>query len=69
VVLDGAGQLDVGPTRHPLRPHTLALIPRGAPRSIRAGSSGITYVTVHRSRGPLRIGASPHGGDQHRAAP
>jgi len=34
----------------------LVFAPRGAPRSTGALSEGFAYLTVHRRRGPLRIG-------------
>lgn len=35
----------------------LIVVPRGARRSLTAGPGGITYLSVHRRRGPLRPSA------------
>lgn len=56
VVQCGAGQVHVDGTCCELAADHLALIPRGARRSISAGPSGITYLSVHRRRSPLEIG-------------
>lgn len=61
VVRAGGGELVVDEMRHQLLDGTIALVPRGASRSIAAGSDGISYLTVHRRRGPLTIGAAPLG--------
>ncbi|MEZ5246028.1 MAG: hypothetical protein R2707_13095 [Acidimicrobiales bacterium] len=57
-VQSGAGQVYIGETRRDVASDHLVLIPRGARRSITAGSSGITYLSVHRRRSPLGIGRS-----------
>lgn len=44
---------DEGPVA--LATHTLTWLPRGARRSITAGSGGLAYLTVHRARTGLRI--------------
>ncbi len=41
-----------------LRAGTVAFVPKGARRSTRGGSGGFAYLTVHRRRGPLRIGST-----------
>jgi len=56
VVLSGAGQIRINKNLYALVPHVLAAVPRGAERAIEAGEAGITYVTLHRRRGPLEIG-------------
>lgn len=55
-VRSGAGHLVVDGHTHPLRVDHLVLVERGATRSIHAGGDGLTYLTVHRRRGPLTIG-------------
>ena len=52
----GSGQVDIGGTGRVLAADHLALIPRGVRRSITAGPSGITYLSVHLRRSPLGIG-------------
>ena len=68
VVLDGDGRLSIDTTDHELAPHVLALAPRGTERSIGAGPSGLTYLTIHRRRGPLRVTEARRSGagTQHR---
>jgi quercetin dioxygenase-like cupin family protein len=55
IVLEGNGRLSIAATDHELAPHVLALAVRGSERSISAGPLGLTYLTVHRRRDPLRI--------------
>jgi mannose-6-phosphate isomerase-like protein (cupin superfamily) len=55
VVLEGAGLLVVGGERHTLTAGALAIVPRGASRSIVAGPEGLRCLTVHRRRGGLAI--------------
>lgn len=56
VVVDGAGELDIDERTLSLRPGVVSLIPRGTSRAIRADGAGVSYLTVHRHRGPLAIG-------------
>lgn len=60
VVRSGSGRVIVDRSVHQLGPDHLVLIPRGASRSIAAGSSGIAYLSVHRHRSPLTLGTKPH---------
>jgi quercetin dioxygenase-like cupin family protein len=55
IVLEGDGRLSIDATNHELAPHVLALAVRGDRRSISAGPLGVTYLTIHRRRDPLRI--------------
>lgn len=55
VVVDGSGRLELERTGHDLVPEVLACIPKGTERSIRAGSRGLSYLTMHRRRPPLDI--------------
>ena len=52
----GSGLAHVSGEEHPLSAGTLVFIPKGAGRSTVALSDGFAYLTVHRRRGPLRIG-------------
>lgn len=52
----GSGSVVVDGGEHALSAGVLVFVPRGARRSTRAGSDGFAYLTVHRRRGPLRIG-------------
>jgi quercetin dioxygenase-like cupin family protein len=52
----GAGSVRVEGVEHPLSAGTLVFVPRGVRRSTVALSGGLAYLTVHRRRGPLRIG-------------
>ena len=52
----GAGSVRVEEEEHVLSAGTLVFAPRGTRRSTGALSDGFAYLTVHRRRGPLRIG-------------
>jgi mannose-6-phosphate isomerase-like protein (cupin superfamily) len=56
VVWHGAGEIAIDDRSLPLRPGVLVLVPMGSSRAIRAGHQGVSYLTVHRRRGPLTIG-------------
>ena len=53
VVVAGSGTLVVDGSEHALSPGTLAIVPRGARRSVVAGTNGLRCLTVHRRRGGL----------------
>jgi len=55
VVLAGSGTISVDGTEHELAAGTLAIVPRGAVRSIVAGRDGLRCLTVHRRRGGLEL--------------
>ena len=55
VVLAGAGLLVVDGEEHALTAGALAIVPRGASRSIVAGPEGLRCLTVHRRRGGLGV--------------
>lgn len=55
VVRSGTGRLEVDGQTGQLGADHLALIPKGSQRSIVAGPSGITYLSIHRRRSPLGI--------------
>jgi quercetin dioxygenase-like cupin family protein len=61
-VRSGEGEITVEQRRHALGPDCVVLIERGATRSIRAGGQGLTYLTVHRRRGPLGVGRPRRSG-------
>jgi quercetin dioxygenase-like cupin family protein len=52
----GTGSVRVDGEEHALSAGTLVFVSRGARRSTGASSDGFAYLTVHRRRGPLRIG-------------
>jgi quercetin dioxygenase-like cupin family protein len=52
----GSGTVRVEGEEHVLSAGTLVFAPRGTRRSTSASSDGFAYLTVHRRRGPLRIG-------------
>ena len=54
-VQSGSGELTIDGHRHRLRTDVLAAIPKGSARLMTAGESGITYLSVHRGRGPMGI--------------
>ena len=59
VCLAGGGVLTVDGEPHTLAAGALAIVPRGAARSIVAGTDGLRCLTVHRRRGGLSIGRVP----------
>ncbi len=58
-IVAGCGHLLVDDTSFELHGDMLALIPKGARREVRAGAEGLTYLSIHRRRGPLAIGTKP----------
>lgn len=56
VVLAGGGTVVVAGTPYTLEGSTLAYVPRFREREVRAGGQGLTYVSLHRRRGPLTLG-------------
>ncbi len=61
IVLEGAGTLRVDGHDATLEPFTVAHVAKGAARSVRAGDDGLSYLTVHRRRGPLQLGSRGTG--------
>jgi quercetin dioxygenase-like cupin family protein len=61
VVQSGSGVLTINESGRLLGADHLALISKGSQRSIVAGDSGITYLSVHRRRGPLGINKRDRG--------
>jgi uncharacterized cupin superfamily protein len=55
IVLEGSGAATVDRREHALARGTALLIEKGSVRTIRAGTEGIRYLTVHRRRGPLQV--------------
>lgn len=56
--ISGSGTVVVDGESHPLGPGKLVFAGKGTRRSTRAAAGGLAYLTVHRRRGPLRIGSS-----------
>jgi mannose-6-phosphate isomerase-like protein (cupin superfamily) len=54
-VQSGRGVLAIDGIEHELRADVVALVPKGAHRSVRAGETGLTYLSIHRRRGPLAV--------------
>ena len=52
----GAGVVEVDGHKHSLREGMVAFVPKGARRSTRSESGDFAYLSIHRRRGPLRIG-------------
>ncbi len=57
--VSGSGVVSVDGDERPLASGTIAFVPKGALRSIRSASEDFAYLTVHRRRGPIRIGDRP----------
>jgi quercetin dioxygenase-like cupin family protein len=56
IVWDGSGEIAIDDRTFRLRPGVATLVPKGTSRLIRADSDGMSYLTVHRRRGPLTVG-------------
>jgi quercetin dioxygenase-like cupin family protein len=56
VGVGGSGLVRVDGEEHPLSAGSLVFVPKGAGRSTKALSDGFAYLTVHRRRGPIRLG-------------
>ena len=59
VGVSGTGVVWFDGDERPLAPGTIAFVPRGVRRSIRSTSEDFAYLTVHRRRGPPRVGGRP----------
>jgi quercetin dioxygenase-like cupin family protein len=59
VALAGGGTLVVDGAEHSLTAGTLAIVPRGATRSLVAGPDGLRCLSLHRRRGGLGITRLP----------
>ena len=57
--VSGSGVVSVDGDEQPLASGMIAIVPKGARRSIRSASEDFAYLTVHRRRGPIRIGDRP----------
>lgn len=55
VGVSGTGTLSIDGDERSLVSGTVALVPKGARRSIRSASDDFAYLTVHHRRGPLQI--------------
>lgn len=55
-VIAGRGELVIDDKTVELHGDVLALIPKGSRREVRADADGLTYLSIHRRRGPLAIG-------------
>jgi quercetin dioxygenase-like cupin family protein len=56
VGVSGWGFVIVDGEEHPVSNGPITFVPRGTRRSTRSTSGDFAYLTVHRRRGPLRIG-------------
>ena len=56
VGVSGSGSVRVDGEEHPISNGTVVFVPSGTRRSTRAASEDFAYLSVHRRRGPLRIG-------------
>lgn len=54
--VSGSGVIEVDGQEHRLRMGTIAFVPKGTRHWTRSGTGDFAYLTVHRRRGPLRIG-------------
>ena len=54
--VSGSGTVEVDGRGHALGAGVLVLAPKGARRATRSASDDFSYLTVHRRRGPVRLG-------------
>ena len=54
--VSGSGSVSIDGEEHPVSSGVMVFVPRGTRRSTRATTEGFAYLSVHRRRGPLRIG-------------
>ncbi|MFJ7591196.1 hypothetical protein ACIQZO_28235 [Streptomyces sp. NPDC097617] len=59
LVVKGGGSLSLDGAVSEASPGSLILLPRGAPRSLRAGPEGLVFLTAHRRRAGMSIGRPP----------
>ncbi len=57
VGIDGFGTVTVDGREDQLSAGSMIFVPNGARRSVRSESDEFSYLSIHRSRGPLRFGA------------
>src|SRR5262245_25006400 len=55
VIRSGDGELTVDRVVHPLVVSSVAMVPKGAGRGVRAGERGLAYLSIHRRRAPLGV--------------
>ena len=61
VGVSGSGVVEIDGREHALGAGVLVLAPRGARRATRSASSDFSYLTVHKRRGPVRLGIGDRG--------
>lgn len=54
--VSGMGTATVDGKEHALSAGTVLLVPKGSRREIQSASEEFAYLSVHRRRGPLRVG-------------
>ncbi|MFD3327315.1 cupin domain-containing protein [Streptomyces sp. NPDC058701] len=61
VVVSGTGELRTPDAAQVLAPGSVAWLPAGTVRSVRAGAEGLAYATAHRRRPPPAVRAADAG--------
>lgn len=62
VGLSGSAVVTVDAEPYPLEVGRVVLVPKGSRRSITSETDSLSYLTVHRRRGPVAIGGKPQRG-------
>ena len=62
VGVSGSGVVNVDGEEVALSGGTLVFVPKGVRRSTRSSTGDFAYLTVHRRRGPVRLGSKESGG-------
>ncbi len=58
VGIDGSGTVTVDGEKHHLAAKSMVFVPKDARRSVKSESDEFAYLSIHRSRGPLRLDTS-----------
>lgn len=67
LVIAGSGTITIEGHAATIGRDSFAVVPKGTCREVRASTGGITYLSIHRSRGGLTLGATRRGSSE--AAP
>jgi quercetin dioxygenase-like cupin family protein len=59
VGVSGSGRAVLEGTEHHLTSGRILLVPRGASREIQSTSEDFAYLSIHRRRGPVKLGQRP----------
>lgn len=64
VGIDGSGTVTVDGREHHLPAKSMVFVPKDARRSVKSESDEFAYLSIHRSRGPLRLDTGQQTGGE-----